>query len=87
MKLDPNHTEAAVNRIRRALGQLDGVVRMLESHRSCDDVIVQLAAVSRAVDKAGMALIEIGLEERLAAGDSLGDADIAQLERLFVLLA
>jgi DNA-binding FrmR family transcriptional regulator len=87
MKLDPNHTTAAVNRIRRALGQLDGVVRMLESQRSCDDVIVQLAAVSRAVDKAGMALIEVGLEERLAAGGSLGDADIAQLERLFVLLA
>ena len=37
MELDPNHLSSAINRIKRARGQLDGVLRMLEAGRDCED--------------------------------------------------
>ena len=54
-----------VKRLRRAEGQIAGVVRMLEAGRDCEDIVTQLAAVSRALDKAGFALIATGLEQCL----------------------
>ncbi len=44
-------------RLRRAEGQLRGVQRMLDEGASCDDVLVQLAAVTAAVDQVGLHLI------------------------------
>ena len=42
-------------RLRRAEGQLAGVLRMIEEERDCREVITQLAAVSKAIDRAGFA--------------------------------
>ena len=47
MELDPTEMTPVINRIKRARGQLDGVVRMLEEGRDCEDVVTQLAAASR----------------------------------------
>ena len=44
-------------RLRRAEGQLRGVQRMLDEDSSCDDVLVQLAAVTAALDQVGLHLI------------------------------
>ena len=57
-----------IKRLRRAEGQLAGVIRMLEAGRDCEDVVTQLAAVSRALDKAGFAIIATGLEQCISAG-------------------
>ena len=76
-----------VKRLRRAEGQIAGVVRMLEAGRDCEDVVTQLAAVSRALDKAGFALIATGLEQCLAMGGEAGSVDRAKLEKLFLSLA
>lgn len=59
---------------------------MLEQERDCADVVTQLAAVSRALDKAGFAIIAAGLEQRILAGES-GELDRAKLERVFLSLA
>jgi DNA-binding FrmR family transcriptional regulator len=76
-----------IKRLRRAEGQLAGVIRMLEAGRDCEDVVTQLAAVSRALDKAGFAIIATGLEQCITAGED-GDAiDRARLEKLFLSLA
>ena len=53
MELDPTEMTPVINRIKRARGQLDGVLRMIEEGRECEDVVTQLAAVSRALDRAG----------------------------------
>ena len=37
---------------RRVEGQINGIVRMIEEGRECKDVVTQLAAASRALDKA-----------------------------------
>jgi hypothetical protein len=47
----------------------------------------QLAAASRALDRAGFKIIATGLQQCALDGHGTGDADRAQLERLFLSLA
>ena len=78
-----------VKRLRRAEGQIRGVINMLETGRDCADVVTQLAAVSKALDRAGFKLIATGLQQCLevqAAGGA-SDLDPVALERLFLSLA
>ncbi|HEY0904654.1 MAG TPA: metal-sensitive transcriptional regulator [Marmoricola sp.] len=86
MELDPTRMTPTINRIKRAQGQLAGVLRMLEEGRECEDVVIQLAAVSKALDRAGFAIVATGLRECLAQGDP-DDVDVATMERLFLSLA
>ena len=87
MELDPADLVPAVNRIRRARGQLDGVLRMLEEGQDCEQVVTQLAAVSRALDRAGFAIVATGLQQCLAGGDEVDSVDVKKLEKLFLSLA
>ena len=66
VELPPEQMGSVVNRLRRAQGQLAGVLRMIEDGRDCKDVVTQLAAVSRALDRAGFAIIATGLKQCLA---------------------
>ena len=77
---------AVVNRIKRAQGQLNGVLRMLEEGRDTQEVVNQLKAVSRALDRAGFAIIAAELREAATQG-TVSDEDLAQLERFFLSLA
>ncbi len=87
MQLDDDATRTAVNRLRRAEGQIAGVIRMLEAGRDCKDIVTQLAAVSRALDKAGFSIVASGLKQCLAEGGPEGDLDVAEMEKLFLSLA
>jgi DNA-binding FrmR family transcriptional regulator len=60
---------------------------MLEGGRECEDVVTQLAAVSRAIDRAGFAIVATGLQQCLAAGDALDSVDVKKMEKLFLSLA
>ena len=78
-----------LNRLRRAQGQLGGVIAMIEQGRECKDVVTQLAAVSRALDRAGFKIVATGLRECLT-GESADGAEPmseAELEKLFLALA
>jgi DNA-binding FrmR family transcriptional regulator len=82
--------KSALNRLRRAQGQLAGVIRMIEEGRDCEDVVTQLAAVSRALDRAGFAIIATGLEQCMTSEDPeiQNSAQMrARLEKLFLSLA
>jgi DNA-binding FrmR family transcriptional regulator len=82
---------ATLNRLRRVQGQLGGVIAMIEQGRSCKDVVTQLAAVSKALDRAGFTIIASGLRNCLDAAAGVGgDAEalsIEELEKLFLSLA
>jgi DNA-binding FrmR family transcriptional regulator len=84
MQLPDETTHPVVNRLKRAQGQLAGVIRMLEDGRDCEDVVTQLAAVSKALDRAGFTLIAGGLRECLRGDDEL---DTQKMEKLFLSLA
>src|SRR5579875_810584 len=55
-----------IKRLRRAQGQIGGVIRMIEEGRDCADVVTQLAAASRALDRAGFRLVASGLRDCIA---------------------
>src|SRR4051794_7602182 len=93
VELDEQVAKEITNRLRRARGQIDGVIGMIEAGRPCRDVVTQLAAASRALDRAGFKIVASGLRQCLAAegaadGDD-GDAGMStdELEKLFLSLA
>ena len=89
MMADERTVAEVLHRLRRAHGQLAGVISMIESGRECRDVVIQLAAVSKALDRAGFKIVANGLRE-CAAGDGAGDGTClteAELEKLFLALA
>ena len=71
MKLEHDVVNSAVNRLRRAEGQL---------------AVTQLAAASRALDRAGFALIAAGLQQGIAAGED-SQPDRAPSEKLSLSLS
>ncbi|WP_406632645.1 metal-sensitive transcriptional regulator [Amycolatopsis sp. WGS_07] len=77
------------NRLRRAQGQLAGVIAMIDEGRDCKDVVTQLAAVSRALDRAGFKIIASGLRECVSGTGEDGETAMTeeQLEKLFLALA
>ena len=85
MRVDDESAAAVLNRLRRAQGQLAGVIAMVESGRDCTEVVTQLAAVSRALDRAGFKIVASGMRQCLASGDEVALEE--QLERLFLSLA
>jgi len=87
MQLPPEDQAAVVNRLRRAHGQVAGVIRMLEEGADCVDVVTQLSAASKALDRAGFAIIASGLEQCITAGDDAAGVDRERLQKLFLSLA
>jgi len=88
MRVDEETTGALLNRLRRAQGQLAGVITMIETGRDCKEVVTQLAAVSRALDRAGFKIVASGMRQCLAPGDEQAAPMTEQeLEKLFLTLA
>jgi DNA-binding FrmR family transcriptional regulator len=79
-------TTQVVNRIKRAQGQLSGVLRMLEEGRDLQEIVNQLKAVSRALDRAGFAIIANELREAARNGE-VSEEELDRLERFFLSLA
>jgi DNA-binding FrmR family transcriptional regulator len=87
MELSAEELGEVVRRLRRAEGQIRGVIGMIEEGRDCADVVTQLAAVSRALDRAGFKIIATGLRQCLEMKDDDRTADQERLEKLFLSLA
>ncbi len=85
MDVDRETMGSVVRRLRRAQGQIGGVIKMIEEGRDCADVVTQLAAAARALDRAGFKIIATGLQQ--CAADGAAEADRAQLDKLFLSLA
>lgn len=79
--------KAIRNRLRRARGQLDGVIRMLDEGRDCREILPQLAAAAKALDRAGFALVATSLRDCATHPEEHSATDIADLEKLFLSLA
>ncbi len=86
---DEQSITAVLNRLRRAQGQLAGVIAMIEQGRDCKDVVTQLAAVSRALDRAGFKIVVSGLRECVSGTSASGATPLTEpeLEKLFLALA
>ncbi|MEV0787844.1 metal-sensitive transcriptional regulator [Kribbella sp. NPDC050459] len=85
MELEPAEIKPVVTRMKRAHGHLGSVIRMMEEGSDCESVLTQLAAVNKALARAGYAIVATGLQQCLTDEDS--DVDVAKMEKLFLSLA
>ncbi|MGY5764768.1 metal-sensitive transcriptional regulator [Brachybacterium sp. DNPG3] len=87
---DPTAQRKVLNRLRRARGQLDGVIAAVEDGGSCRDVVTQLAAVTHALNRAGFLVVSTAMEDCLAdpeKGENRDGLTTEDLEKLFLSLA
>ncbi|MCX5309176.1 MULTISPECIES: metal-sensitive transcriptional regulator [Streptomyces] len=88
MKVDDDAVSSVLNRLRRAQGQLAGVIAMIEAGRDCKDVVTQLAAVSKALDRAGFKIVASGMRQCMNNTDGTqAPMTEEELEKLFLTLA
>ena len=89
MQVDESVAQEVINRLRRAQGQIGGVIAMIEEGRSCNEVVMQLSAASRAVDRAGFKIVSSGMWQCQDA-ELRGEEPALtreQMEKLFLALA
>jgi DNA-binding FrmR family transcriptional regulator len=84
---DQEQIAAISKRIKRAQGQLGAVARMLEEGRCCDEIVIQMSAVSKAVNTAAFTLISSSLKECIVEDKSNSEAVTARLQKIFLSLA
>ena len=75
-----------VNRLRRAEGQLGAVIKAVDSGADCRDIVIQLSAVSKALDRAGYAIVASAMRNCIADPDD-DSMTPDELEKLFLTLA
>lgn len=89
MQLADEACADVVKRLRRVEGQIGGIIRMIEDGRDCADIVTQLAAANRALDRAGFSLLSAGMRQCLTA-QANGEVEpmtAGQMEKLFLTLA
>jgi DNA-binding FrmR family transcriptional regulator len=86
MDIEPEVSRDIITRLKRARGQIDGIINMIEDDRPCADVVTQLAAVSKALDRAGFKVVATGLRQCILEGENAPMTE-EQLEKLFLSLA
>lgn len=59
------NTKAIINRLSRIEGHIRSIKTMLEEGRDCSEVLIQIAAVRSAINKAGRVILEDHLESCL----------------------
>lgn len=74
-------TKQVVDQLARSAGHITSVRRMVEEGRPCPDVLIQLAAVRAAIDRASRLVLEDHVESCLRGAASNGMAD-EEWERL-----
>ncbi len=84
---DQEQIDAISKRVKRAQGQLGAGARMLEEGRSCDEIVIQMSAVSKAINTAAFTLISASLKECIVEGKTNSEAVTEKLQKLFLSLA
>lgn len=85
MQVEEEVAAEVIARLRRARGQIDGVINMIETGRNCKDIVTQLAAASKAVDRAGFKIVANGI--RQCSNEDNAPMTPEELEKLFLSLA
>ena len=84
-KEHPCH-KAEIPRLNRAIGQLEGIKKMIEDRRYCPDIIIQLKAVRSAIKRVENNILKTHLEDCVAASFEGNDEAKQKIEEIKNLL-
>ena len=89
MQLDDATIADILPRLRRIEGQVAGIARMVENDRECRDVVQQIAAASKALDRVAYKMLAAHLRSCLLDEESAVASGYTpqELEKLFMTLA
>jgi len=85
----PDHAAAtARRRLARIQGQLGGILTMIEEGRRCEEVVQQIAAAGKALDRVGVSLVVSQLQHCVEDDGYAAEQgyDREKVERLFMSL-
>ena len=72
-----------LNRLARIEGQVRGIARMVEEDQYCTDILTQIAAVTTALDRAGLKVLDGHVHgcvrDAMVAGDKEAEAKTREL--------
>jgi len=68
LNANPEADKALTTRLRRIEGQVQGIQRMLEGGRDCEEVLTQIMAVRSSLDQVGLLLMERHIDKCLLGG-------------------
>ena len=75
---DPAELRRLQNRLSRMVGQLNGIGKMLDENRYCGDILIQLAAVEKALQGFGYSVLKGHMESCVAEQIRQGNPDIVE---------
>ena len=89
MRFEENISEDAITRLRRVEGQVGGVIRMLEEGRDCKQVMQQVSAASKALERAGVRLLAAQMRHCVIHEGEEGVETVTpeEIEQMFLNLA
>ena len=67
--------DAVSRRLRKIEGQIRGIIKMVESDKSCEDILVQIGAAKAALHKTGQTILEGHLHHCVLGGVKAGDEE------------
>ncbi len=79
------HEKEAITRLRKIEGQMRGLVQMIESGRSCEDIATQMTAARKALDKTFYRMMVCSMIEAAHSSDSK-EKTVIDIERSAKLL-
>jgi len=68
-----------INRLRTIKGHIAGVERMIEEGKTCDELLIQIAAIKSSINKVGLLIME---ENALECLNSTTDGDMISKDRI-----
>ena len=85
--LNPDDMTPVINRLKRAQGQIGGVIRLIHEGPDRQDIANQPAAPHNAPGQAGYAIVSTGLCECLTNTGNPNPEEQAKMEKLFLTLS
>lgn len=82
MRLNPKTREEVLPRIRKIKGQIEGIERMINERRYCVDIINQITAVRRALEKLSLIIMESHIKTHVAEAIKSGKEGDRMIEEL-----
>lgn len=79
------HEKEAITRLRKIEGQMRGLVQMIESGRTCEDIATQMTAARKALDKTFYRIMVCSMIEAAHSSDSK-EKTLMDIERSAKLL-
>ncbi|KAF0196183.1 MAG: hypothetical protein FD169_1051 [Bacillota bacterium] len=74
------------NRLNRIEGQVRGVHKLIDNQATCEDVLIQLAAIKAAVEQVGMKVLGCYMADAVAAQVQQGQDPTSSIDQAIKLL-